>query len=786
MMKKRFLITLFILLLLSGCTRKETLSPATPAPPAEPAEEPAPVTAVVLSSLVADNRTAYRGESGLFPDYIVLRNDGSAAEKLGGYHLSQKEGKLRYALPDVTLEPGETLTVECDGWNRGLHTDFALKSSGEQVVFSDAKGRTFWSLEYPALDEDQAYVLQSDGSYSVSDVSSPMRDLPEGLRISECTPFNFSFYGIANEYYDWVELYNGGSEPVLLSDYTLSDKRDAEGAPTLPEMTLNSGEYLLLLCTGSDMPPSQYPIHPISLSGLRDALYLRGRDGTLIDYCSLHDVPIGGSYGRSGSAWVYFPEPTPLSPNGEGFGEISSPVCVDTPEGCYENVDCLCVALSGQGSIRYTLDGSEPTEESSLYTSPLILRETSVLRARCYESGKCPGAISGFSYILNEGHSLPVVSLILPEQGFFSPATPSWPGIYYLEANTIEPELLTDVSYFEGEGGFHAQSTISLHGASTRKSREKKSLKLTFRGAYGGDVHYDLFGDGVERYHSLTLRSGYMEDNSLLRDSICQSTAIETGAKVLCLRNRYCVVYINGQYWGIYSLREAYSRAYAADHLGSTEDAVQIVRSKVRPGYEPQLVELFNTLSFNRHWDQEIYDRVAEVIDLESLADWLILESYFYNYDLPGNIRYIRADRDSKFLYAFFDLDFGLRKTELDWLYSTMDEANQFGLITQPIMRFSEFQELLLTRMARLYEQGLSEETMLRYLDEYSAQLEGELEREYARWPQGAADTGKMVEELRVLIGDHRQERCFESLCRRISLDAEPVRSRYFAGRELE
>ena len=784
---KKQLVLILLLLLLGGCSRRAEPAAVLPdeAESEAPAVTAAPQTTVVLSELVAANRTAYAGDEGLFPDYLVLRNEGSESVSIEGWQLSQKAGRKGYALPAVTLGGGESVTIACDGWGRGLHSDFALKSSGESVVLSDAEGNVFWQLDYPALGEDEAYVRTADGSYAIRDASASCAALPEGLYISECAPFNSTFYPIAGEYYDWVELYNGSSRSVNLAGYTLSDKRDPEKAIALPEYHLKSGENVVILCTGGDTGPSEWPLHPISLSGERDSLYLHNAGGELLDYCSLHDVQLYGSYGRQGSDWVWFPEATPGKPNGEGFREISGPVSVDVAEGCYENVDRLCLSLSGSGEIRYTLDGSEPGADSPLYTSPLTIESTSVLRARSFEADKLPGKVSGWSYILNEGHSLPVVSLILDPVKFFATRVRGWQGIYYLPANTVEPELLTDVSFFDGEEGFHAQSTISLHGASTRKSREKKSLKLTFRGIYGGDVHYDLFGDGEERFHSLTVRSGYMADNTLLRDSICQSTAIDTGAQVLPLRNRYCIVYINGEYWGIYSLREAYSKAYAADHLQSSEDAVQIVRSRVRKEFKTDLVAFFNYLSNHRVWTQKEYDKVAEKFDLVSLADWMVLETYFYNYDLPGNIRYIRADENSKYQYAFFDLDFALRKDGLDWSY-TLTDGQQFGLITSHIVDFPAFQSLLLERMALLFSQGLDQETMLSYLDRYTAELSPELEREYARWEQGKAGTDAMLAELREQITDHRQSRCFESLCKWLHLDAESLRAQYFGDRELE
>ena len=73
---KKQLIPLLTLLLLTGCTHRqveksEALPEAPAVSPVTIAEKPKPETAVVLTELVADNRTALRSEDGLFPDYLV-------------------------------------------------------------------------------------------------------------------------------------------------------------------------------------------------------------------------------------------------------------------------------------------------------------------------------------------------------------------------------------------------------------------------------------------------------------------------------------------------------------------------------------------------------------------------------------------------------------------------------------------------------------------------------------------------------------------------------------------
>ena len=55
----------------------------------------------------------------------------------------------------------------------------------------------------------------------------------------------------------------------------------------------------------------------------------------------------------------------------------------DLPHGLYDEAS-LTVGITPQGAdseIRYTTDGSEPTAQSTLYTEPLLLTSTTLLRA---------------------------------------------------------------------------------------------------------------------------------------------------------------------------------------------------------------------------------------------------------------------------------------------------------------------------------------------------------------------------------------------------------------------
>lgn len=113
----------------------------------------------------------------------------------------------------------------------------------------------------------------------------------KALRISEAVAKD------ADDGPDWFELYASGLEPVLLSDYQVRDGADDRALTTLPAVTLNPGEYLVIWATEDEVPVGQYSV-PFKLGANdRVQLYLAGE---LLDDLDWDDgeAPQGYSFGR--------------------------------------------------------------------------------------------------------------------------------------------------------------------------------------------------------------------------------------------------------------------------------------------------------------------------------------------------------------------------------------------------------------------------------------------------------------------------------------------------------
>ncbi|MCR5664822.1 MAG: CotH kinase family protein [Oscillospiraceae bacterium] len=728
--------------------------------------QPIPEAPARLSELMASNKAALKDADGDFPDWIELVNDGEEERSLEGFWLSdEKKNPQKWQFPAVVLQPGERLIVFCSGKDRRegeLHTNFSLNSDGETLLLSSPEGQELWRRSYSDCGADQSVIWEEEGAV-LCDFPTPgypnneagreaflaANDTHGALVINEAVLSNDWYALQHNMFYDWAELKNVSDRTLRLSDYYLSDDADDRFQFHLPDLELAAGGTFIVFCSGDGTLNNQFYCHaPFALSAKGETLFLSQADGVLSDAVYLHDLPYRGSCGRmDGEAgFFYFKTPSPEKNNTEGYRSIAAEPAAYPAEGVYEGVGDLSVELNGEGTIYYTTDGSIPTADSKRYTGPLTLTGTTVLRAVCIEEGKVVSDHATFSYILNEGHQLPVVSLVTEPNALFGPY-----GIYTNWASDDTRDA--HVSFFEDGGGFAADCAIKLHGASSRELWQKKNYKLIFKDRYGGDLSYDLFHNGITEFHSIVLRGGDTEGMHMLRDELGSLVANKVTEEPLALDSRYCALYINGSYFGAYALREAYSEKYVADHLGGTEDSVTILRAPIKTG---EALNIINQLIYRDMSQPENYEWACSVLDMDSLCEWMALEAYFNNLDPSGNLRYVSSDAtDGRWRIAFFDLDIAMTNDNAYW-GDLFNREYQIGKVTSNLLNSPAFKETLLRSAARLYQNGLSSDLVLQTMDELLDELGDEAQRDLRRWRESADQYRLNLDRQRSRLGEQR------------------------------
>lgn len=750
----------------SKTDKNEDPGDATPAVTARPTVFlPLSINEVMLS-----NKATLADAGGLFPDWVELYNYGSETLSLDGLTLCLKDE--RWPLPDRQLEPGGYLVVFCDGSaSDELHASFTLSKDGVDLLLETADGALIEEFQVPACDADRSVYRNDEGAAVTTDFPTPgydntmdgfaalqaARRCDSPLQIYEVVVYNEWDLPQNGQYYDLVELKNVSSGNIELSDYYLSDKGGDRACFQLPERTVAPGEIAVIYCTG-DETVSGGNLAPFGLSADRDQLYLSSKDGKLADYVSLHDIPYHGSCGRmdGSDGYYFFARPTAGYANVGGCRLIAEKPVLLGRDGVFEGVDGVSVELSAPGDIYYTTDGSEPSTESARYTGALRLTETGVIRAIQVEPGKLTSGILELAFIINEGHTLPVVSLVGNPADITGPA-----GLYRNPSRDIE--RIGAVKFFEDGQSFSIACGIKLHGETSKLAQSKKSFKLKFLNRLDGELHYDLFENGVTDFSSILLRAAQESTYStLMRDNIVHQLAIRCFPELPAQDYKYAVLYINGEYWGVYNIREAHSEEHYAYHYGYDPDTV--THWKTLWDRDSEIGQICTYALNHNLADDENYNYVAEHINVDSVIGWTILQAWCSNHDCnPPNARFYYSTEDGMLRYALVDLDLGM--FEYDGfdvpLRGSMVDGDRysyaFNKLALKLLENKQYQRRMAEQLSAALKGPMSTANVLALIDDLADQLRPEIQRDRERWAKGGEGDnvefwehgGEMVDSLR-------------------------------------
>ena len=251
---------------------------------------------------------------------------------------------------------------------------------------------------------------------------------------------------------------------------------------------------------------------------------------------------------------------------------------------------------------------------------------------------------------------------------------------------------------------------IRIQGNYSRSDLQK-GLRLYARSDYGdNNFRYEVFGETyvndegevMDKFKNLVLRNGgNCAFTSKFNDAFWQSLVRETAVDTK--QSRPCVVYLNGEYWGLYVLEEDYSDDYFEDLHGVNKDDVVVYKGDAEAyeiGYSLDEGEIpegesvdyyFRELIgfFDTHNDlkaQEDYEEFVKLVDPQSVMDYFAVECWINNkWDWPGKNwsmwKTIQTDHDNAYAdgrwrFVFYDVEFGGVSGSSDARTNTIKEDN--------------------------------------------------------------------------------------------------------------
>ncbi|MFC1569437.1 CotH kinase family protein [bacterium] len=480
------------------------------------------------------------------------------------------------------------------------------------------------------------------------------------------------------DYPDWIEIYHSGDTQVDLTGYGLSDDPNEPFKWVFPTVILQPEEFKLVFASDKDYLTENPYLHTnFKLKAGGETLLLTDTTGFVVDQITSLEITSDLSWGRQpdgGSDWLFFTEPTPGTANhGTGFTAFSSPVTFSKSGGFYQsNVSIELTTDSPTAEIRYTLDGSEPQQNSSLYTEAIQLGRTTVIRARSFEAGLLPGETVTHTYFINEETNLPVISLSTDPANLFDQRI----GIYTNYKQDWERPVHFEFYETDGSQKVNVDGGIKIGGGATR-GRPQKAFHINFRGRYGATkIEHQIFPDcPVYEFDTLFLRAaGNDWDQTHFRDALLQTLVRDLDFDTQAYRP--AVIFLNGAYWGILNIRERFTKGYLASHHGPDPENVDLLELahpnnfiSVIEGDLDRFSTLYETIQNNDFTDDVYYETIQTQMDISSFLDYVISEIYFNNTDWPtNNVKFWRPRTETgKFRWMLFDLDWstGYQRTRV-------------------------------------------------------------------------------------------------------------------------
>lgn len=725
---------------------------------------------VISEVLLSDAGIPFGGQ---FMDAAELYNCSNETVSTAGWYLSDGGDAYAFPLPQQELAPGEYVTyaISKNTTGFGLAADETLYLMGPDFRLAPPVACTVppmgYTISLVGTEENDSYdffVPTLGYANSKNGAEAFAADSPvDGLRITEVMSSNSSYLrGPYSNTTDWVELYNAGNAAINLSQYCLTDSSDLEKYP-LPDKTLAPGKYFVILLseTGKNLRKG-YSSLPFNLAASGDKLYLT-KDSTVVDYVVIPELSGDEAWGRpkGKSAFDLLTEPTPGASN-SGAAKISATPVADLPQGAYDNVSSVTVSFSGPGEIYYTTDCTVPTRGSKRYTKPITIKRTTVFRVASYETGASRSKVIDLTYLVNEGDSLSSVCLVTEPDNLWDYNS----GIYVdgPNAGEVSPyhganfwknwEKSSTVALFEEDGslGFYEPCGLKIFGGFSR-ANEKKSFACMFRGKYGASsLNYPLFGEkGIDCYQSFVLRAGGQDTyGTKIRDEMITSLASDyLGMPVQ--QYRPVVVYLNGEYWGIYFIREKLTDQYVAGNFNVEAD--NVILSEWTGGDCSEYVALQNYARSNDLSQKKHYDYILSQINEDNYTDYIIIQMWIQNTDL-GNVKFFRTD-DLEWHWALYDTDLSFRDATSDTVGYNLRKNNIWAsdfksrVLVVKLLKNSEYRDQFIRRIAYQVNTVWNEEVVVARIDYFHDLLAADMAKECGRWGGSVSSWENRLEKLR-------------------------------------
>ena len=285
------------------------------------------------------------------------------------------------------------------------------------------------------------------------------------------------------------------------------------------------------------------------------------------------------------------------------------------------------------------------------------------------------------------------------------------------------------------------------------RGHAQKSFRLYARKEYGdGKMKYAFFdeltdvnGELIEKFDKVTLRNGGNDFQELhFRDALIHDLTKDLSFDVMA--SEPCILFINGEFWGFYMIREKTDGDYIESHYGIAKENVAVIKnSEVEEGTEDDL-EKFRKFclwaSTADMTDEANYKKFCNSMDVQCLMDYVAVETYINNNDWANDcsnnwevwhsktIDPNNPKADGKWRFILFDTEFstglyGSEGTKFNYdllgRMSVGDEDFDIPGIVRNLCNNDTFRQAFYVNYLHIMETYFNPETVKEMADSYAA-----------------------------------------------------------------